>query len=107
MRWYEWLALGAVAAVLAFGAGSCVGDALAQGAGFCLDREDAAKALSRQHGEVQVGRGLANDTLVELWVDPADGSWTILLTNPAGRSCPAAAGQDWHFEVPEAAGDPA
>ena len=61
----------------------------------CASRSDFIAFLKDNFGEVGVGQGLSNrGHLVEVFVSPA-GSWTILLSQPDGRSCLVDAGEAW------------
>jgi len=66
----------------------------------CASRSDFVAFLKDHFGEVEVGQGLSNrGHLVEVFVSPA-GSWTILLSQPDGRSCLVDAGEAWAMVPP-------
>ena len=47
-------------------------------------------------GEFQQGHSLRSpELLLELFANPKSGTWTALITGPAGLSCMAAAGIGW------------
>ena len=73
----------------------------------CLARDVAVAQLEAQHAERALGRGLARGgaAMVELFVAEA-GGWTVIVTDPEGRSCVVATGRDWFAVVP-VSGDPA
>ena len=73
----------------------------------CLTRDDAAKALSNRFEEVVVGRGLANSgrAMFELFLSEK-GSWTVVVSDPSGRSCIVASGENWQ-QLQQLVGDPA
>ena len=59
----------------------------------CADRSHVVGQLRDTFGERMIGSGLAESgVLFELYVGPT-GSWTLLATNPAGRSCFVGAGE--------------
>ena len=71
------------------------GPALAQGA-HCGPRDVVIGQLDTSYGEKLVGGGLQDpDAVLELWISPESGSWTILMSRPDGTSCIVAAGTDW------------
>lgn len=61
-----------------------------------------SKMLTVKFGEAPRASGtIGKDAalrIMQAWVSD-DGSWTILITAPTGRSCIAIAGQDWE-DVP-------
>ena len=62
---------------------------------FCGTREEVIERLRDTWQELLTANGLAvNNQLVELFVSDK-GSWTIVLSDPNGRSCVAATGQGW------------
>jgi hypothetical protein len=74
----------------------------------CLARADMVAQLAAQYGETRHAIGLAGPTrVVELFASAETGTWTIIVTTPAGKACMLAAGD--HFERFEAPppGDPA
>ena len=74
---------------------------------FCTPRDKAIAELEKQFEEKVFGRGLAvnGKRLIELFVSEK-GSWTMLVSDPNGRSCVMATGEDWQgFTLP--VGDPA
>lgn len=65
---------------------------------------DLVKArLGEQFGERVQVQGLTASGHLMQWYASAGGSWTIVLTTPAGPSCMMAAGQDFQI-VAEALG---
>jgi len=61
----------------------------------CADRNHVVGQLRDTFGERMIGSGLAESgVLFELYVGPT-GSWTLLATTPAGRSCFVGAGEAW------------
>ena len=62
----------------------------------CEQREKIVNVLLREFEETQVGSGITpNGQLLELFASP-HGSWTMLLSQPTGKSCMIATGEDWH-----------
>ena len=92
--------LGIVAATL-----SLAGQASAQR--VCASHEAATMQLEKQFNERVAGRGLANrgKAMIELFVSEK-GSWTVVISEPNGRSCVLATGDSWQ-QVPLLVGDPA
>jgi hypothetical protein len=61
----------------------------------CAPRSDLIALLKRSAGETQVAQGLSSHGyLIEMFASPA-GTWTVLLSQPDGRSCLADAGEAW------------
>jgi hypothetical protein len=48
----------------------------------CAPYDEAATALSEKHQERPVHRGVADDHLIEIWVDEANGGWTVISVVP-------------------------
>lgn len=67
-----------------------------------VDRLEGRYAETRRGGGMEVSQGV-----VELYVSE-EGSWTLLLTQPNGMSCPLAAGEGWRDlePMPRLEGDP-
>lgn len=71
----------------------------------CAPREEVVSRLADKFGEQQRGIGLAQgNNVVELFVSEA-GSWTVLLSFPAGHSCLIAAGESWQMKPALPKGD--
>lgn len=69
----------------------------AQGA-TCGDRAAIVAALESRYGEARLGAGLMqNGAVLEVYVSPERGSWTVLASLPTGQTCVVAAGTDWQF----------
>lgn len=61
----------------------------------CGLRKSIVDHLSARYREVRQAIGLVSEkAIMEVYASPA-GSWTILMSNPAGRSCIIASGQAW------------
>lgn len=61
----------------------------------CGDRNDFVKTLDDKYHEEQRALGIANQTnLVELFVSKKS-TWTIMVTQPTGKTCIIAAGNSW------------
>ncbi len=73
----------------------------------CAPREKAALHIEEKFDEQVVGRGLTPNgkAMVELFVSES-GSWTVLVSDPRGRSCVVAIGESWQH-IPLLVGDPA
>jgi hypothetical protein len=62
----------------------------------CGDHQDIAKRLASEYGEVRHGAGLVDSgRIIEIFVSPKQGSWTILVTHSEGPTCVVAAGEAW------------
>ncbi len=61
----------------------------------CGNRDDFIQQLSAQYSEVLTARGLANNGIVWEVLTSPSGTWTIILTNPMGVTCPIGAGESW------------
>ena len=62
---------------------------------LCAKREEVVQRLWDKWQEVLTANGLANDNrLIEVFVSK-NGSWTVIISDPSGRSCVASAGQNW------------
>ncbi|WP_099827227.1 hypothetical protein [Oceaniglobus indicus] len=60
----------------------------------CAARATVVERLNGQFGETRQSIGLAsNAQVVEVFASVATGTWTILVSTPAGVSCVVAAGQ--------------
>ncbi|MEM8790340.1 MAG: hypothetical protein AAGE80_01885 [Pseudomonadota bacterium] len=80
-------AIGATAALLS------PAEVSAQGT-VCGHRSQIVKQLADRYGETALSRGVARGAgVVEIYVNPDSGSWTIVVTNPNGTSCLMAAGE--------------
>ena len=65
----------------------------------CGKRDDIIKMLSQKYREIPRAMAIAKETsLLEVFTSKS-GSWTILVTQPAGPSCIIGAGQSWE-EIP-------
>ena len=69
----------------------------------CGPRAQLVEAMKQMFDERPRATGLiSTNELFELFVSPA-GTWTILVTNPHGISCIAAAGDNWEQKPGEMA----
>jgi hypothetical protein len=72
----------------------------------CGKREAIIKQLGGDYQEAQIGAGIARGGgLVEIWVNPDSGSWSLLVTMPGGATCLMISGQDWRT-APKVDADP-
>ncbi len=61
----------------------------------CAKRSAILKTLSTKYGEVPIGIGLtANGSVLEL-VASGTGSWSVIVTDTTGTTCPVAVGEAW------------
>ena len=71
---------------------------------ICAKREEVVERLWNKWQEVLTANGLTNDNqLVEVFVSKK-GSWTIIISDPSGKSCVASAGQNWTLRKQEEPG---
>ena len=62
---------------------------------YCVEHRDLVAHLSEQFQERQFAFGLIGQmAIMEVYVADS-GSWTIIVTDLAGRSCIVAAGEHW------------
>ncbi|TIL69209.1 hypothetical protein [Mesorhizobium sp.] len=62
---------------------------------YCVEHRDLVAHLSEQFQERQFAFGLIGQmAIMEVYVADS-GSWTIIVTDVAGRSCIVAAGDHW------------
>lgn len=94
-------------AILGFVAATLAATVPASAQQACITHESATKQLEKQFDEMVVGRGLASSgkAMYELFVSEK-GSWTVVVSEPNGRSCILASGESWQ-QLPLLLGDPA
>lgn len=73
------------------------GDHLA--AAGCGPHAGLVAELAGRYGEVVMGRGIGPGRLVEILAGPS-GSWSLISTDPTGRSCLWLSGEAWHMRPP-------
>ena len=96
--------VGFVAALLVGGAIATANPAVAQT--ICGERDDFLSQLNKRHGETPSSIGLSSSGQVLEVLTSKDGTWTILMTSPQGRTCLVAAGEAWE-NLPQVAMGPA
>jgi hypothetical protein len=72
----------------------------------CAERAVVIQRLTEAYGEGQLGAGLQQNTIVEVWVSDETGTWSALQTRPDGTSCIVASGTDWRAGEIKPAGVP-
>jgi len=96
-RW----AASAPCVVLAVLIGLGTGDAPAQSV-RCGERAAMVDHLRARYGETRISFGVRDEKrVVELYANTRSGSWTVLMTDTAGRSCLMAAGEGFQHPGPE------
>lgn len=71
----------------------------------CAPRALMLSILANSWGERTVAVGVTvRDQLIEVTAAADGGTWTILVSQPDGLSCVAAAGSNWRSLAPAAAG---
>ncbi len=74
----------------------------------CKSREEWLQSLGQQFGEETLFVGLAQGgRVIELLRAPGSGTWSLIVTDPSGRSCLLAAGRLGELFAPRPKGDPA
>ena len=76
----------------------------------CAPREAVVERLGAKYGESRQSIGLgSNNSVVEVFALTETGTWTIVVTTPAGLTCLVAAGQAFEAlaEAPAAMGNDA
>jgi hypothetical protein len=62
----------------------------------CAARADLLNELAKRYSEAPIAVGLANNgALVEVLTSDSGATWTILISQPDGKSCLVAAGEEW------------
>lgn len=62
----------------------------------CAPRPEVLTALATKYGEARRGIGIAGQNAVmELFVNPVTGTWTITATSPEGKTCLIASGSNF------------
>ncbi len=65
----------------------------------CGDRSKMVGYLDRDYKEARSGLGLAsNGAVVELYTAKT-GTWTMLITNPGGKTCVIGSGESWEYQL--------
>ena len=73
----------------------------------CVPHEKVKLQLEEKFDEQVIGRGLTPNgkAMFELFVSES-GSWTVIVSEPSGRSCVVAGGESWQ-PIQMLVGDPA
>lgn len=70
----------------------------------CASSDEVKSLLSENYQENKRAMGVVGESrIIELFVS-AEGSWTLVMTQPTGRACIIAAGQDWEDMPMQVAG---
>jgi hypothetical protein len=85
-----------VALVLLLGANAALAQSPSRSA--CASHDVLSKQLEKRFAEVPVALGLTGGgrMVVQVFASADGATWTVVLTDPEGKSCIAAAGRDWH-----------
>ncbi|GHF33386.1 hypothetical protein [Seohaeicola zhoushanensis] len=79
-------------------------------ASHCGLRSPTIATLQQLHGESLQAIGIdGGGNMIELFANPESGSWTLLVTEPEGATCLAAAGHSFELRretLPPDEGDP-
>lgn len=99
-----------VAALRLFGAAALALTVLLTGqeaaaAAPCADHDKVTKELADRWSEVPVSLGLAGDgKLLQVFSTEDGATWTLVLTEPGGKSCVVASGRHWQTVTPKPRG---
>lgn len=71
----------------------------------CAERQKLVKQLASKYQELSVAFGVAKGgNLLEVLTRDDGETWSIILTDPGGRSCLIAAGESWREANPQPSG---
>jgi len=84
-----------VAAGLAFGVALAFGAGAAQAEMLCGERDQIIGELKKTWEEDRTAIGLSNNGGVLEVFSSEQGTWTLLLTMPEGKTCMIGAGEHW------------
>ena len=62
---------------------------------LCGERQNFISHLGKSHSEATTAMGLTSSGKIIEVLTSEKGTWTIIVTNPDGKSCLIAAGEDW------------
>lgn len=69
---------------------------------MCSTRDQMVRMLAQTFQEAPTAIGMVDrDAVVEIFVSPDQGTWTILASDPAGNSCIISAGEGWQESPPQ------
>jgi len=72
----------------------------------CGSHASIVDTLKKKYGETAHSIGLVSDQgVMQVFVSEANGTWTILMTNPQGQACLLAAGKGWEQLKQQASGE--
>ncbi len=95
---------GALAATLI--AGAAVATPVSAQAVSCGERQVMLNTLKDRYQENRTAYGITADgRLLEIFSGPS-GSWTLLMTQPGGKSCLMSSGEGWRHIIEEKPADP-
>lgn len=60
----------------------------------CVERSRLTATLIGQWGELPAVVGRTSTEVMEVWLNPQTGTWTLVITTASGQSCIEAAGSD-------------
>lgn len=68
---------------------------------FCDDSLLLEQKLERVMGASKMGAGMRGpDAMLEIWITPRNGDWTLVHRYANGRSCIVAIGENWENTAP-------
>jgi hypothetical protein len=73
---------------------------------ICDDRTRLETRLTNVFGASKQGQGMRGpDAVLEVWIEPRSGDWTLVQSYANGQSCIVAMGEHWEMLAPDT--DPA
>lgn len=68
---------------------------------ICDDKARLEEQLFGASGAVKQGHGMRGpDALIEVWIEPGSGDWTLVQSYPGGTACLVAMGEHWEMLAP-------
>lgn len=65
---------------------------------ICDDRETMTQKLQQSYGAIRQGRGTRGpEAMLEVWMVPSTGAWTLVQSYATGRTCIVAMGENWEM----------
>lgn len=74
-------------------------------AATCGERNLIINTLSKEFGETQQNYGVSGSELMETWANLEKGTWTILKTQPGGKTCVVGSGHNFQLILPTTPGE--
>lgn len=68
---------------------------LAHAQEVCGTRTEIVANLAKKFKEKSTSWGLVNGSVLEVFTSPGGNTWTIIVTEPTGRTCFVSSGSSW------------